>query len=128
LAIGITASINAAICIGIAVRAAFAASAIRASIAMRLADAGANVGIGGFMETAELQTLLNKLKDVRDSTNWAGKFDAYTRTTTKAFRVEKMAVPLDEVIVKLQVELNRRVRKRNTRRISAPRHLAFKDD
>lgn len=80
------------------------------------------------MDTTELQALVNQLKDIREAANWSGKFTVEVREATRAFRYEKIAHPLDDVIAKLETELKRRTRKRSKRRIVGPQHLPYLDN
>jgi hypothetical protein len=76
------------------------------------------------MDTNELQTLLNKLKDIRNAANWAGKFTFEIRDATRELRYDKIAHPLDEVIEAFEAELRKRRRKRAKRRPAAPEYRA----
>lgn len=80
------------------------------------------------MDTVELVRTLNQLKDAREASNWAGKFDRNVREQTREHRQSKIAKPLDEAIAALESELRRRdaARKRKARR--APSHMPYKDD
>lgn len=76
------------------------------------------------MTTPELQRAVNQLKEIRNAANWAGKFDAATRSVTKQYRYEKIAHPLDDVIQDLEAELLKRERKTRKRNGSAREYRA----
>lgn len=79
------------------------------------------------MDTVELQAILNVVKDARDAVNWQGKFTEEIRNETKQFRITKVFHPLDLVAAKLQLELDKRNRKRKTTKAAIPQRLPYKD-
>lgn len=81
------------------------------------------------MRKTELERALNRLRSARDASNWAGKFDAHIRSTTKTLRHEEIAKPLDEVISLIQRALDKRKPKRYRKNVDPAQYrAAYKDD